>query len=614
MAKPTYVRDERPAVIKTLTEIFFEAVDAYGDRPAFGRILPSRDVEYISFNETLARARCVAGALDSRGIARGERVAIMSPNRLEWALADYGSLCAGVVDVPIYPTLTAPQVAYMLEDSGARIVFVPDKGQMAKALDAIAQCGRRVQVVVFDAPAELPDGVSSWADFMAQGAAHAAAWHPGEFRARALRMQPDDIATILYTSGTTGEPKGVMLTHANVGSNVMAASTVLYIDPQDSTVSFLPLSHILQRMVDYLFFLRGVPITHARAMATAIEDMRVLRPTVAVAVPRVYEKIHSTVMQATGTKKKLIDWAVAVADRVAELRLAGRMPTGHLAMQFWLADSLVFSKVRAAMGGRMRWFVSGSAPLAPELNRFFYSIGLSILEGYGLTETSPVTNVNTEDHFRIGTVGKVVPGTEIRIAEDGEILVRGPQVMKGYWNRPEDTAQAIDADGWFYTGDIGELDEDGFLRITDRKKDLIVTAGGKNVAPQPIENRLKGNPFVEQAVLIGDRRKFISVLVVPDFAQLEAWARGQGITWADRRDLLSNAAVQRHMEGEVKRELKGLASFETPKRVALLEDEFSIGNGALTPTLKVKRKVIQERFRDIIEELYGGNAYGFGRH
>jgi long-chain acyl-CoA synthetase len=289
------------------------------------------------------------------------------------------------------------------------------------------------------------------------------------------------------------------------------------------------------------------------------------------------------------------------------------MPTGALAAQYWLADSLVFSKVRAAMGGRMRWFVSGSAPLAPELNRFFYSIGLKILEGYGLTETSPVTNVNTEDHFRIGTVGKPVPGTEIRIAEDGEILVRGPQVMKGYYNRPEDTAQAIDADGWFHTGDIGELDDDGFLRITDRKKDLIVTAGGKNVAPQPIENRLRGNPFVEQAVLIGDRRKFISVLVVPAFGRLETWAREQGLAWADRRDLLSKKEVQRHMEAEVKRELRGLASFETPKRVALLEEEFTVGNGALTPTLKVKRKVIQDRFSGLIEELYGGSAYGSGR-
>jgi long-chain acyl-CoA synthetase len=257
--------------------------------------------------------------------------------------------------------------------------------------------------------------------------------------------------------------------------------------------------------------------------------------------------------------------------------------------------------------------VSGSAPLAPELNRFFYSIGLTILEGYGLTETSPVTNVNTEDHFRIGTVGKPIPGTEIRIAEDGEILVRGPQVMKGYWNRPQDTAEAIDADGWFHTGDIGELDDDGFLRITDRKKDLIVTAGGKNVAPQPIENRLKTNPFVEQAVLVGDRRKFISVLVVPAFTRLEAWARDQGITWSDRRDLLAQPAVRRHMEAQVKRELRAFASFETPKRVALLEEEFTIGNGALTPTLKIKRKVVQERFGDLIEELYGGRAYGSGR-
>jgi long-chain acyl-CoA synthetase len=613
MAKLTYVRDDRPVTIKTLTEILFEAVDAYGGRRAFGRILRSKEVEYISYDETLARAKCVAGALESRGIVRGDRAAIMSPNRLEWALADYGCLCAGVVDVPIYATLTVPQVAYILANSGARLLFVPDKEQMAKALDAMAQAGRSVQVVVFDPPRDLPDGVSSWADFVAEGAIHARRWGDAEFRARSLQAKPEDLATVLYTSGTTGDPKGVMLTHGNVGSNVMVAGSVLYIDPDDSTVSFLPLSHILQRMVDYLFFHRGVTITHARSMATAIEDMKLMHPTVAVAVPRVYEKIHDTVMSAEGGKRKLIDWAVGVADRVADLRLAGRMPTGALGLQYWLADSLVFTKVRAAMGGRMRWFVSGSAPLAPELNRFFYSIGLTILEGYGLTETSPVTNVNTEDHFRIGTVGKAVPGTEIRIAEDGEILVRGPQVMKGYYNRPEDTAQALEPDGWFHTGDIGELDEDGFLRITDRKKDLIVTAGGKNVAPQPIENRLKANPFVEQAVLIGDRRKFIAVLVVPAFPRLEAWAREQGIAWSDRRDLLSSKAVQRHMEAEVKRELAGLASYETPKRVALLEEEFTIGNGALTPTLKVKRKIIAERFRDVIEELYGGPAPGTGR-
>jgi long-chain acyl-CoA synthetase len=613
MAKRTHASDDRTAPVRTLTEIFLGAVDAYGAKRAFGRIHPSREVEYISYDETLARAKCVAGALEARGLGRGDRAAIMSINRLEWALADYGCLCAGVVDVPVYPTLTAPQVAYILRDSGAQLLFVSDKGQLAKALEAIAECGRTVDVVAFDPPDDVPTGVTSWDDFMAEGAARAARWSTEEFRSRALQARPEDVATILYTSGTTGDPKGVMLTHANVGSNVLASGSVLYIDSGDSTVSFLPLSHIMQRMVDYLFVHRGVPIVHARSMMTAIEDMRAVQPTVALAVPRVYEKIHDTVLQATGAKKKLIDWAVGVADQVADLRLAGRMPTGHLGMQYWLADTLVFSKIRAAMGGRMRWFVSGSAPLAPELNRFFYSIGLTILEGYGLTETSPVTNVNTEDHFRIGTVGKPIPGTEIRIAEDGEILVRGPQVMKGYWNRPQDTAEAIDADGWFHTGDIGELDDDGFLRITDRKKDLIVTAGGKNVAPQPIENRLKTNPFVEQAVLVGDRRKFISVLVVPAFTRLEAWARDQGITWSDRRDLLAQPAVRRHMEAQVKRELRAFASFETPKRVALLEEEFTIGNGALTPTLKIKRKVVQERFGDLIEELYGGRAYGSGR-
>ncbi|MDP2955588.1 MAG: long-chain fatty acid--CoA ligase [Longimicrobiales bacterium] len=610
MSMRTYAADERPVTLKTLTQIFFEAVDAHGERDSFGRILPSKEVEYLSFRGVVAQARKVAGGLEAKGIVRGDRVAIMSPNRLEWALADYGCLCSGVVDVPIYPTLTAQQVSYILRDSGARLMFVPDADHVVKALEAIATCGRSVDVVVFDPPPELPGGVVAWSDFLAEGSRKAAAESDLGFRARALETKPEDVATILYTSGTTGDPKGVMLTHGNVGSNVEAARMVLLISARDVTVSFLPLSHILQRMVDYLFFHQGVTIVHARSMLTAIEDMALVRPTVAVAVPRVYEKIHAAVMNATGLKKRVITWAVGVADRTVELRLAGGAPKGVLALQYRLADRLVFGKVRAAVGGRLRFFVSGSAPLSPELGRFFYSIGLTILEGYGLTETSPVTNVNTEEHFRIGTVGKAVPSTEIRIAEDGEILVRGPQVMKGYHNRPDDTAQAIDPDGWFHTGDIGELDADGFLRITDRKKDLIVTAGGKNVAPQPIENRLKANPFVEQAVLIGDRRRFISVLVVPAFDRLEAWARGEGIAWADRRDLLANAAVQRHMEGEVARELRGLASFEAPKKVALLEEDFTIANGVLTPTLKVKRKVIQDRFRDLVEELYREDSTG----
>jgi long-chain acyl-CoA synthetase len=399
-----------------------------------------------------------------------------------------------------------------------------------------------------------------------------------------------------------------MLTHNNVASNVLASAEVLPIGPADQTASFLPLSHILQRMVDYLFIHVGCPIAYPRSILTVVEDFAYIRPTVAVSVPRLYEKIYNGVMEARGLKKRIIDWAVDVADRVADLRLSGKEPGALLAAQYALADKLVYRKVKDAVGGRLGFFVSGGAPLAPTLNRFFYSIGLMILEGYGLTETSPVTNVNTLEDFRIGTVGKPLPGTEIRIADDGEILVRGPQVMKGYYNKPEATAEAIDGEGWFHTGDVGALDDDGFLRITDRKKDIIVTAGGKNVAPQPIENRLKSNPFVEQAVMVGDRRKFVSLLVVPSFVNLEAWATEQGITWSGRAELLARPEVQAHVEAEIAVGLDDLSPFETPKRIALLEEEFTIQNGTLTPTLKIKRRVVQDRFKELIDGFYSEEA------
>jgi long-chain acyl-CoA synthetase len=330
-------------------------------------------------------------------------------------------------------------------------------------------------------------------------------------------------------------------------------------------------------------------------------------------VPRIYEKIYNGVMEARGLKKALIDWAVGVADRVADLRLAGQRPAGLLALQYRVADRLVFSKVKKAVGGRLRFFVSGGGPLAPVLNRFFYSIGMTILEGYGLTETSPVTNVNTLEHFRIGTVGKPVPSTEIKIAEDGEILVRGPQVMKGYYNRPDATAEVIDAEGWFATGDIGELDADGYLTITDRKKDIIVTAGGKNVAPQPIENRLKTHPLVEQVVMIGDRRKFVSLLVVPAFDELEEWARQNSVSWESRDELVKDPRVVKHVEREVLGSLDDLASFERPKKIALLSEDLTVENGFLTPSLKVKRRVVHERLDSVIDALYEEEAVDAAR-
>jgi long-chain acyl-CoA synthetase len=604
----SYAANELSVPESTLVELFFEALDRHHGRVALQHFESASVLADISYEDVLHVAKCFVAALEARGLSRGDRAAILSENRPEWALADYGCLCAGVIDVPIYATLTASEVSYMLENSGAKLVFASTKEQVDKARTAAKLRGLSIDVVSFDAAEDPGGGTASWDDFVASGEARALTWSNEDFKAAAMRAEPDDVATLLYTSGTTGEPKGVLLTHNNVASNVRACGMVFPIGASDNTVSFLPLSHILQRMVDFLFFWVGCRIAYPRSTDTLIDDMRVIRPTVVVSVPRIYEKIYNGVMEAHGLKKAIIDWAVRVADRVADVRLAGGRPRGLLALRYQLADMLVFKKIKAAVGGRLRFFVSGGGPLAPLLNRFFYSIGMTILEGYGLTETSPVTNVNTLEDFRIGTVGKAVPGTEIRIADDGEILIRGPQVMKGYYKRPEDTAASLDGEGWFATGDIGEIDADGFLEITDRKKDLIVTAGGKNVAPQPIENRLKTHALVEQVVMIGDRRRYCSLLIVPAFDRLEAWARANGISWTDRADLVRDPRVVKYVETEVLGTLDDLASYERPKKVALLPEDLTIENGFLTPSLKVKRRVIQERFGSLIDQLYEEEA------
>lgn len=610
MSPLTYFANEATVPEATLTGLFFDAVDRFGARePAFRSLESADRTVDITYADAFDLVRQVGSAMRAQGVESGDRIAILSQNRVEWALADYAGLCTGIIVVPIYPTLTSGQVHFILENSGAEIVFASDEELVDKALEAAEGCPQTISVIAFDEEAAAGrDGVMSWDAFMASGREAGANISPEDFRATALAVGPHDVATVLYTSGTTGQPKGVMLTHNNIASNVWAVKQVLRVDESDVTVSFLPLSHILQRMGDYLFFGTGCTIGYPRSLDTVIADIGTLRPTIVVSVPRIFEKIYNGVMAAGGLKKKLIDWAADVADRAADLRLDGREPGGLLALQYRIADKLVFGKVRAAVGGRLRFFVSGGGPLAPALNRFFYSIGLTIYEGYGLTETSPVTNVNTPSDFRIGTVGPPVPGTEVKIAEDGEILLRGPQVMKGYYNNPDATAAAIDADGWFSTGDIGELDPDGYLRITDRKKDIIVTAGGKNVAPQPIENRLKTHPLVEQAVMVGDRRRYCSLLVVPSFSALEEWATGQGITWSSRGDLVANRKVVAHVEREVLSMLADVASYERPKKVALVEEEFTTENGFLTPTLKVKRSVVTERLAQVIDDLYAEEA------
>jgi long-chain acyl-CoA synthetase len=398
-----------------------------------------------------------------------------------------------------------------------------------------------------------------------------------------------------------------MLTHGNIASNVSAVIDLLPMSPTDTSLSFLPLSHIFEWMVDYLMFAAGVSIAYVESMDSIARNMVEVRPTIVVSVPRIYEKIFSRItdaaMRAGGAKRSIFQWARKVGERWTTLTLEGREPGPVLALQHRIADKLVFAKVRAAVGGRLRYFVSGGAPLSVEINRFFFAAGLKILEGYGLTETSPVIAVNTPTRLTIGTVGPPIPGVEVMIASDGEILTRGPHVMKGYFNRPEATAEAIDSDGWFHTGDIGTL-ENGLLRITDRKKDIIVTAGGKNIAPQPIENQVKANKYVAQAVMIGDRRKFPLILVVPNFDQLERWAREKDIAFKDFRDLISNPLVKTKMEREVIGTLDKFAHFEKPKKVVLIEQDFTIDSGELTPTLKVKRRTVDRKFRALIDAAY----------
>jgi long-chain acyl-CoA synthetase len=509
--------------------------------------------------------------------------------------------------VPIYPTLPAEQVIHPLNDSAAVVLFVSTAQQAEKAASVRGELRSVRTVISFVDPA--PPGVDlTFAQLEASGAALDDAGRAAAWKASALAVQPDDLATLIYTSGTTGLPKGVMLTHDNIASNVLAAQGILpRIEGGAVALSFLPLSHIFERMGDYLFFTSGVGIAYAESIDAVPLNLVEVRPHFAMSVPRLFEKMYARVLENALSggvvKARIFRWASRVADRWADETLAGRTPRGPLAWQYALAQRLVFSKLKQRTGGRMRYFVSGGAPLAPSINKFFYAAGLTILEGYGLTETSPVIAVNCEDAFRIGTVGKPVAGVEVRIAPDGEILTRGPHVMKGYYNNPEATAEVLDADGWFATGDIGVL-EDGFLRITDRKKDIIVTAGGKNIAPQPIENAVKLSKYVSQAVMIGDQRKFPVLLVVPNWENLEKWARLKAIAVTDRASLLELPAVRAKMEQEVARRLTGLAKFEMPKKIGLLEHDFSIERGELTPKLSVRRKVVDKTYKALIDSLY----------
>lgn len=586
----------------TLNELFFASMKF--DKP--DALMDKRNGVYesISHQEILRRVRHAALGLKSLGVNAGDRVGILAENRPEWAIADYAALTSGVTDVPIYPTLPPDQVAYILNDAGVVALFVSSAVQADKIVTIRSQVPSLLSVISFDDDAKAD---MTMTQLEQRGAAVETPDTVAEYRAVADRVQPDDVATLIYTSGTTGNPKGVMLTHNNIRSNVEATRCKLPFEGNDIALSFLPLSHIFQRMGDYLMFATGSTIAYAESLDTVPVNLMEIRPTIVFSVPRLYEKMYARVLQnalAGGfLKRKIFFWAREVADRWADEKLSGKEPGRLLARKYAIAQRLVFSKVKERTGGRLRFFVSGGAPLAPEINKFFYAAGLIILEGYGLTETSPVIGVNTPTEFRIGTIGRPVDGVEVLIAADGEILTRGPGVMKGYYNSPVATAEAIDPDGWFHTGDIGEI-RDGFIAITDRKKDIIVTAGGKNIAPQPVENLVKTNKFVSQAVMIGDKRKFPSMLIVPNFEQLEGWAKKRNIIWTDRAQLIRIPDVNMMMEKEVLSMVESLAHYEQPRKIALLEHDFSLEKGEMTPTQKVKRRVVDKNYKTLIDGIY----------
>jgi long-chain acyl-CoA synthetase len=554
----------------------------------------------ISSRELYSRVYHTAKQLQSWGIAKGDRVALLAENRFEWAITDWACLLIGAVDVPIYPTLTAEQAAFILKNSGATAIMLSTPKQLEKIL-SIKDNTQLEHVVIMDDidhPATLHMSTIMRADEPVD--------RDPQFDAAARAIVPDDLATIIYTSGTTGIPKGAMLTQGNIACNLEQTGRSLGWQPGQVALSFLPLSHVTARHVDYLCLSRGVTLAYCPSFDELTAKLQQVRPHLFVGVPRVYEKVRQEVERraSTGLKKPVYEWALRVGQEHRDEVLRGQRPSDW---QWQVADRAVYRPIYQGFGGRVEMFVSGGAPLGVDLGRWYADVGIRILEGYGLTETSPVIAVNDPQDNKLGTVGKPLPNVECRIAEDGELLVRGPSIFKGYWQNPQETANAFEGD-WFKTGDIGNIDADGFLSITDRKKDLIKTSGGKFVAPQPIENKLKMSPLVGYPAIIGNGRKFISAVICPNFAALEHWAREQAIEFSSREDLVRNPKVIEAYQTIVDDVNQSLAHFETLKKVLIVSDDFTVDAGEVTPTLKLRRRVIEQKYKQQIDAMYSQSA------
>jgi len=590
-------------MVETICQLFTEKTESY-QKDAL--MLCKKEGRYtsVSTEEFSQKVRHFALGLKASGFKVGDKLIILSENRPEWVMTDIATLCMGGITVPIYTTLSPEQIKYIVKDSDSRVVVCSneelwDKVQVIKdELPLVSQF-----ITFLD---EAPEGVKSF-DEVVESGKQIASEDPESFERSALSVKPSDLASIIYTSGTTGEPKGVMLTHDNFISNVLSVSAIIPISDEDTTLSFLPLSHSYERTVTFALLCHGCTIGYVESMDTIAENMLEVRPTLVPTVPRMLEKIYARVMDnvlsSSTSKRKIFFWALKTGKTYASKSLENRPISGILRFKRSLAHKLVFSKIVEKTGGRIRFFVSAAAPLSKDIAEFFFAMGIVILEAYGLTETSPAVSFNTLEYVKLGTVGKPIPGVEVKIAEDGEILIKGPNVMKGYYKKEEETRNAIRGE-WFYSGDIGYLDEDGFLVITDRKKDIIVTAGGKNVAPQQIENLLKTNPYITTAVAIGEGRRFMSALIVPNFEKLEEYATLNKISYSDRSDLVAKDEIVDFVLSEVNKSLRDLAAYEKVKKIALLDRDLEISEGEITPTLKVKRNIIEKKYAGKIESLY----------
>ncbi|MCX6574635.1 MAG: long-chain fatty acid--CoA ligase [Candidatus Aminicenantes bacterium] len=589
-------------MVETISQIFLNTVKTYVKDDLLAAKIEGRYAP-ISTEEFARRVKHLSLGLADLGLGQGEKLIIFSENRPEWTMTDFAVLCAGAVTVPIYTSLMPEQVKYIINDSDARIVVCSNRNLWLKVEAVRAELRSVHHFILIDE--EGPQGVVSLSEVMARGKTIAAA-DPGLFEKRALAVKPGDLASIIYTSGTTGVPKGVMLTHGNFVSNSKALDAVTEFSVKDTILSFLPLSHVLERMTTFSWIYKGASIYYAESIETVAENLLEVRPTIMISVPRLFDKIYAKVMDnvlaQSPLKRKIFFWAIGVGKKYGARKIRHQPIPGWLGLRRKIAAKLVYGKIVEKTGGRVHFFVSGGAPLSGDVAEFFYAIGITILEGYGLTETSPVLTCNTFDKMKFGTVGQPVPEVEIKIAPDGEILAKGPNVMKGYYKKDQETREAMEG-GWFHTGDIGHFDQEGFLVITDRKKDILITAGGKNVSPQPIENTLKANPYVQTAVVVGGGRKFISALIVPNYDKLEAYARAKGIPFGSRKELVEREEITSFMLAEVNRATPNLASYERIKKIVLLDRDFDAAT-ELTPSLKVKRHIVEKVFKPLIDLLY----------